>query len=186
MFSWFKRHARKTQEARGEVAMEAALDAGRMIAKLEGALGGLNTAMSEDPFIVGALAAHAAILSKVISNGQCPISVTEAAMVQALQVSFGTQGVDRTKALGLLFQLKNHPEYTQGSQVTTLILAARFGRRDLQGDPLLVNARERIRSMPRAFREAFGSTEEEQISEQLSQELLIAPLKTKHGEVWRK
>ncbi len=186
MFGWLKKQAQKTHEARREVAAEAASDAQRMMVKVEGALGGLHASMPEDPFVVGALATHAAILSKVISNGQCPLSVVEAAMVQAMQLTFGSQGVDRNKALGLLFQFKNHPEYTKGGQVATLILAARFGRRDLQGDPLLVSARQRIRSMPQAFREVFGDTEEEQISEQLNQELLVAPLKSKYGELWRK
>ena len=186
MFGWLKKKAQDVAQARADVAAEAADDAHRMFSTVQGALGGMHPSMREDPFIVGALAMHAAVLAKVISNGQCPIAVLEGAMVRAMEITFASLGVDRNAALGLLFQFKNHPNYTKGTQVVTLIQAARFGHKDLQGDPLLVEARQRVRSMPKAFREAFGNSEEEQISSLLTQDLLVAPLKQRYGELWRR
>ena len=186
MFGWLKRKTQEVAQARADVAAEAAADACRMFSTVQGALGGMHPSMREDPFIVGALAMHAAVVAKVVSNGQCPIAVLEAAMVRAVEITFASLEVDRNAALGLLFRFKNHPDYTKGSQVVTLIQAARFGRKDLQRDPLLVEARQRVRSMPKAFREAFGNTEEEQVSSVLTQDLLVAPLKQKYGELWRR
>lgn len=186
MFGWLRRSAQQVQEARAQVAAQAATDAQQMFMRLQGALGGLSPDMPEDPFLVGAVATHAAILTKVLSNGQAPLAVAEAAMVQAMQLAFGTVGVDRIRALGLLHQYKNHPDYTKASQVITLVLAARFARKDLLGDPIILNARERVRAMPQAFRQAFGSTEEEQVAEQLCQELFVRPMKAKYGELWKR
>lgn len=107
-------------------------------------------------------------------------------MVQAIEITFAPIGVDRNAALGLLFRFKNHPDYTKGTQVATLIQAARFGRKDLRGEPLLVEARQRLRTMPEAFRGVFGITEDEQVSSILIQDLLVTPLKEKYGEVWRR
>jgi hypothetical protein len=106
-------------------------------------------------------------------------------MILAIQLAFGRVGVGRAEAVGLLLEFKNHPEYTKGAQVSTLILAARYGRKDLQGDPLLMEAKARVRSMPKGLREAFGSEEDEQVAEVLFQDLLVGPIKDRYGELWR-
>jgi hypothetical protein len=183
MFEWLRRQSQKVHQARMEVASEAAFDTQRLMASVEGALGGIPPQMAEDPFVIGVLSSHAAIASKIISNGQAPLAVCEAAMIQAVQAVFG---LERTKAIDLLFRFKNHAEHTKGAQVATLLLAARYGRRDLQGDPLIVEARERLRLMPAAFRSSFGATEDAQASVMLCQDLLVKPLKEKYAEVWRR
>jgi hypothetical protein len=185
MFGWFKKKAQEVEQARSDVAAAAADDAQQGFMRVQGALGGLHPDMSRDPFVVGGLSSHAAILSTIVAGGRCPLHVTEAAMVRSLELVFGSVGVDRTRAISLLMEYKNHPEYTKGTQVSALVLAARFGRKDLQGDPLLVDARTRVRAMPKAFRESFGSSEDEQVSEVLSQDLLVKPMKAKYGELWR-
>lgn len=185
MFGWFKKKAQQVEQARTDVAAAAADDAQQGFMRVQGALGGLHPDMPRDPFLVGVLSSHAAILSTIVAGGRCPLHVTEAAMVGALKLAFGSVGVDHAKAIALLMEFKNHPEYTKGTQVSTLVLAARFGRKDLQGDPLLVDARTRVRAMPKAFRESFGSSEEEQVAEVLSQELLVKPTKARYGELWR-
>jgi len=182
MFGWLKRGAQKGQAGPRDVAEEAARDTYRLVAKLEDALGGMHSAMTEDPFVIGTLAAHAAIVATVTSDGPCPLPVVETAMVRAIEYAFGAAGVGGARALELLLQHKSRPEYARGSQIATLILAARFARDDLQDDPLLVRARERVLSMPDALRPSFGSTEAEQVSAQLFHDLFVSPLKAKYGE----
>lgn len=181
MFGWLKKQMGQVQDARAEVAGEAAMDALRMKTGLDAAIGGLSAAAAKDPFVVGVVGTHAAILTKVITAGKCPQAVTEDAMIQALVLAFGSQAVDRTKAIGLLFEFKNHPDFRQGSQVATLVLAAKYGRKDLQFDPLVVSARQSVRDMPAAFRNVLGDTEDEQVAAQLSQDLLVKPLLNKYG-----
>lgn len=184
MFGWFKKQAAQVQQARHDVALEAAEDTHKFMQQVSAALGGMPREMLADPFVVGAIAHHAAIISKVASNGQCAQTVTEAAMISAVQLSFEGASVTREAALGALFQLKNHPEYTKGSQVVTLILAARFGRKDLVNDPLLLEAKRKIEAMPTAFRESFGASLEEQVAYELSHTLFIQPLREKYGALW--
>lgn len=184
MFGWFKKQAAQVHQARREVALEAAQDTQKFMLQVSAALGGMPKEMLADPFIVGAIASHAAILSKVISNGQCPQAVTEAAMVTAVQLSFAGMSVTREAALGALFEFKNHPEYTKATQVVTLVLAARFGRKDLVNDPLLLEAKRKIEAMPKPFRESFGASLEEQVAHELSHALFIQPLLQKYGAIW--
>lgn len=105
-------------------------------------------------------------------------------MVMGVQRTFMASAVTREEALGALFQFKNHPEYTRASQAVTLILAAKYGRRDLASDPLLLETRKKLKSMPPAFREAFGPNEAEQTASLLTQDLLVTPLKTTYGNLW--
>ena len=184
MFGWLRKQAAQVHQARQDVALEAANDTHQFMLRVSAALGAMPREMLADPFIIGAIASHAAILSKVITGGQSPEAVTENAMVSAVQLSFSGSSVSKEDALGALYQFKNHPEYTKATQVVTLILAARFGRRDLASDPLLLEARRKVKSMPAAFRESFGSTEEEQTATQLSQELFTKPLREKYGQLW--
>jgi hypothetical protein len=184
MFGWFKMQAAQVQQARREVALEAAEDTQKFMLQVAAALGGMPKEMLADPFVVGAIASHAAILSKVVSNGQCPQAVTEAAMVTAVQLSFSGISVTREATLGALFQFKNHPEYIKATQVITLVLAARFGRKDLVNDPLLLEAKRKIEAMPKAFRESFGASLEEQVAHELSRALFIQPLREKYGALW--
>lgn len=184
MFEWLRKRATAVHKARQEVALEAANQTSTFMLKVPAALGAMPREMLSDPFVVGAIASHAAIVSKVMTNGQCPTSVIESAMITAVQLVFSGAGVTKEESLSALYQFKNHPDYAKATQVVDLVLGARFGRRDLVTDPLVVEARGRVRSMPRAFRESFGSTEEEQIATQLSHDLFVKPLREKYGELW--
>ena len=106
-------------------------------------------------------------------------------MIQALELAFVGTGVERWEVIAALQRFKNHPEYSKAVQVVSLILGARYGRNDLAHDPLLLEARAEVRAMPKAFRESFGSTEPEQVANQLSHRHFLAPLKEKYGELWR-
>lgn len=185
MFGWFKKRDQQLQQARSDVAAAAAEDAHLAFLGVQGAVGGVHADMPRDPFLLGVLSNHAAIMSVIAAGGPCPLDVTEKAMVRALELAFSAQGVDRVRAIGLLLEFKNHPEYIKGVAVSKLVLAARFGRKDLQGDPLLVAARNRVNSMPKAFRESFGSTESEQVAEVLNQDLLVKPTAARYGKLGR-
>ena len=186
MFGWLREKAAQVHQAHQDVALEAANETQKFMLKVPAALGAMPKEMLTDPFIVGAIASHAAILSKVITNGQCPQAVTENAMVTAVQLAFAGSAVSRPDALGALYEFKNHPDYTKATQVITLVLAARFGHRDLVSDPLLVDARKKVKSMPSAFRESFGNTEEEQVATQLTQDLFLKPLRERYAQLWAK
>jgi hypothetical protein len=184
MFGWFKKHAAQVQQARQDVALASAEDTQKFMLQLSAAVGDMPKKMLTDPFVIGAIASHAAILSKVVSNGQCPQAVTEAAMVTAVQLSFAGASVTREDAIGALYQFKNHPDYTKASQVITLVLGARFGRKDLVNDPLILETRRKVEDLPLQLRESFGATVEEQVAHELSRTLFIQPLREKYGTAW--
>ena len=184
MLSWFRKKTAEVTQARADVAQAVAEETQSFMIQIEGALGGMPRRMLEDAFVIGAIAAHSAITSKVFTNGQCPLSVVERAMVIGVQRTFMAAAVTREEALGALFQFKNHPEYTRASQAVTLILAAKYSRRDLATDPLLLDAKKKLKGMPAAFRESFGPNEAEQAASLLTQDLLLKPLKEKYGNLW--
>jgi hypothetical protein len=186
MFGWLRKSVIQAQDARQEVAIEAASLTQSFMIQIPAAIGPMTKEMISDPFIVGAIASHAAITSKVISNGQCPQSVTENAMVTAVILSLSGTGVNKTDAIGALYQFKNHPEYTRASQAITLILGAKYGRKDLVFDPVVVAARKYIQSLPKALQTTFGDTEAEQVAYKLTQELLVEVIKIKHPPAWQK
>jgi hypothetical protein len=184
MFSWLKKKTADVTHARADIARAAAMDTQSFMNQIKGALGGMPGKMLEDPFIIGTIAAHSAITSKLITNGQCPSAVTESAMVLAVQLTSLSAATTREDALGALFQFKNHPEYARASQAVTLVLAAKHGRRDLAADPVLLEAHRKLKGMPRAFRESFGATDAEQAASLLTLDLLVGPLKAAYGNLW--
>lgn len=185
MFGWFKRKAQEHQQARADIIGYCSDEAAGFAINLKSALGGFPRTMLDDPFIVGALAMYAAITAKVTTNGQATNVMLEAAMVQAIEKSFAGQGVAHHEAKGALLQFKSHPEYAKGVQVVSLILAAKYERKEMVSDPILADAKARVVSMPKAFRNAFGETESEQVAYEVTKSQFIEPMKAKYGELWR-
>ena len=185
MFGWLKRKADEVRTARGEVVAQAADESAKFMLGLQAVLGGLPRRMLDDPFIIGATAMYAAITNKVMTNGQAPNVLVEAAMTKAIERTFEGRAVARHVVNGALMRFKNDPEYAKAVQVITLILAARYERKDMVNDPLITEAKASVKSMPQAFRKEFGATEPEQVAHELTRRLFIAPMKEKYGELWR-
>jgi hypothetical protein len=185
MFGWLKRKGEEVRTGRGEVVSQAANESAKFMLDLQAALGGFPRTMLDDPFIIGATAMYAAITIKVMTNGQAPNTMVEAAMTEAVERAFLGKGVARHDAIGALIRFKNDPEYAKAVQVVTLILAARYERKDMVHDPLISEAKASIASMPQVLQKQFGDTEAEQVAYELSRRLFIAPLKKKYGELWR-
>ncbi len=185
MFGWFKKKVADVAQARKDLVYVAASESAKFMMNVRATTGGFPRRMLDDPFIVGAAAMYAAVTAKVLSGGQVPNVLIEAAMIQALELAFVGTGVERWEIIGALQRFKNHPDYSKAVQVVSLILGARYGRKDLANDPLLLEAQADLRSMPKAFRDSFGQTEAEQIAYQLSHRHFLTPLKEKYGELWR-
>lgn len=185
MFGWFKRKAAEVQQARGEVVSLAAEEAARFMLAVQAALGGFPRRMLDDPFIIGAIAMYAAISLKVMTNGQTANALIESAMIEAVERTFLGKGVAHHDAIDALMRFKNNPEYARAVQVVSLILGARYERKDLIHDPLIVEARANVASMPQMFRKEFGATEAEQVAYELTRRHFIEPLKARYGELWR-
>lgn len=185
MFGWLKRNSAEVHQARGELVAMAAEEAARFMLGVQGALGSLPRRMLDDPFVIGAAAMYAAIALKVMTNGQAATTLVEAAMIEAIERTFVSNGVARHEAMGSLIRFKNHPEYAKGVQVASLILGARYERKDMVHDSLIVEARASVLSMPQAFRNELGATEAEQVAYELTHRHFIEPLKARYGEPWR-
>ena len=185
MFGWLKRKADEVRTARGEIVAQAADESARFMLGLQAVLGGFLRRMLDDPFIIGATAMYAAITIKVMTNGQAPNVLLEAAMTEAVERTFLGKGVARHEVIGALMRFKNDPEYAKAVQVITLILAARYERKDMVNDPIITEAKTSVRSMPQAFRKEFGANEPEQVAYELTRRLFIVPMKEKYGELWR-
>jgi len=184
MFSWFRKKTAEVAQNRSDVAQAAAEETQSFMMQIEGALGGFPRRMLGDPFIIGTVATHSAITCKVLTNGQCPLAITESAMIMGVRFTFMASAVSKEEALGALFQFKNHQEYTRASKAVTLILAAKYGKRDLAADPMLLETKKRLKGMPAPFRELFGANEAEQTASLLIQDLLVKPLKETYGDLW--
>jgi len=163
----------------------AAGEAAKFMMEVQGALGGIPRRMVDDPFVIGAIAMYAAISLKVITNGQVANTQIESAMIKAIERTFVGKDVAQHDAIGALMRFKNNPEYARAVQVVSLILGARYERKDLISDPLVVEARENVASMPQMFRNVFGATEAEQVAHELTKRHFIEPLQAKYGELWR-
>lgn len=185
MFSWLKRKTAEVQQARQEVVTLAADETAKFMLAVQAALGDLPRRMSDDPFVIGAIAMYAAISIKVITKGQATNALIESAMIASIERTFLGKGVAHHDAIGALMQFKNNPEYARAVQVVSLILGARYERKDLVHDPLIVEARTYVTAMPQAFRKEFGATEAEQVAYELTRRHFVEPLKAKYGQLWR-
>ncbi|WP_422011013.1 hypothetical protein [Roseateles sp.] len=176
MSGWWKRH--KQDDRPVDIAATAAEDAWQVFVGVQRALGDGAADLSGDPFLVGVLASHAAILSTLLAGGPGDLAVTEAAMTGVLGRAFG---MDTAAAVDFLMQFKSRPEYIQGVQASTLMLAARFGRRDLQDDPQIVAARARLQAMPEAVRQGQGGEVHDQLAALICLQLVIEPMQARYG-----
>lgn len=167
------------------IAGEAARDTQRFMIQASAALGAMPKAMLHDPFVVGSIASHTASVLQHLTNGQCPPAIVNEATISGFQLAFIGTPVSKEEAERALQEHRNHKDYRKATEVVTLILGARFDRKDVQGTAAVQEMRSRVRAMPRAFREALGSTELEQVATLLAQEHFVKPLKEKYGELWR-
>ena len=167
-----------------DVAEEAARDTQRFMTRAKAALGGLPRTMLNDPFVVGSIDQHTTMVLQHLTNGKCPPQIATEATVLAVQLTFLGKSVSRQEAEQALRNHRGHKAFLQAAQAVTLILGARFGRPDGTSAPVR-EAQSRLRAMPRAFRDALGSSEQEQLASLLSQEHFVKPLKEKYGELWR-
>jgi hypothetical protein len=167
------------------VSTEAAEDTQRFMIMTSAALGGVPRRMLDDPFVIGAIASHTTNVLHRITNGQCSPALVSDTAILAVQLSFIGSSVTPQEAARVLLEHRNHPEYEKATQVVSLILGARYGRPDSNSQAAVHEVRKRLIAMPKAFRNAFGSTENEQIEALLSQEHFVNPLKERYGELWR-
>jgi len=186
MFGWLKRRTDEVRSARHDLVTYAADESAKFMLVLQAALGGFPRKLFDHPFVIGGAAMYAAITLQVASDGRASNVMVESAMTGAVEKSFSGKGVARHEAIGALMQFKNDPDYAKAVQVVTLIVAAKYERKDLVNDPLISEARARVRSMPDMFRKQFGDTEPEQTAWELTSQLFVAPMKEKYGQVWRK
>ena len=168
------------------VAHEAARDTQRFMTQASAALGAMPKTMLNDPFVVGSIASHTAIVLQHLTNGQCPPATANEATITAVQLTFPGTSVSKEEAERALQGHRGHKDYQKATQAVTLILGVRFGRSDGAGTLAVREMQSRLQAMPRAFRDAFGSTEQEQVATLLSQEHFVKPLKEKYGELWRR
>jgi len=181
VFGWLKRKASENRQVKDQVVAGVSDETARYMMGIKGALGGLPDAMLNDPFVIGIIAMHAAVTLKVATNDQASNVLVESTMIAAVQRTFAEKRLERHEAIAVLIRFKNNPEYAKAIQVVTLILGALYGRQDLAHDPLIVEARARVTQMPRAFKEAFGTTEAEQVAYLLTGSQVIDPLKARYG-----
>jgi hypothetical protein len=167
------------------IAGEAARDTQRFLTQASAALGAMPRALLSDPFVIGSIASHTTSVLQHLTNGQCSAAVIDEATISAVQLSFIGTSVSKKEAERALQEHRHHKDYRKATEVVTLILGARFGHKVDQGTAAVREMQNRVRAMPRAFREALGSTEPEQVATLLSQEHFVKPLKEKYGELWR-
>jgi hypothetical protein len=175
----------RTPSAIPPIVREAARDTQSFMTQASAALGAMPRAMLNDPFVVGSIASHTANVLHHLTNGQCPPDMVNEATISALQLSFIGTSVSKEEAERALQEHRHHKDYRKATEVVTLILGARFGHNVGQDTMTVREMQSRVRAMPRAFREALGSTEPEQVATLLSQEHFVKPLKEKYGELWR-
>ena len=175
-----------TPPAGPSVAHEAAQDTQRFMTQVSAALGAMPRTMLSDPFVVGSIASHTAIVLQRLTNGQCPSTIANEATIAAVQLAFLGTSVSKEEAERALRDHRGHKDFQKATQAVKLILGARFGRSDDAGALAVREVQSRLRAMPRAFRDALGSTEQEQVATLLSQEHFVKPLKEKYGELWRR
>ena len=121
-----------------------------------------------------------------LETAQCPPATAHEATIAAVQLTFIGTSVSKEEAERALQEHRGHKDYQKATQAVTLILGARFGRTDGAGTLTVREMQRKLRAMPRAFRDALGSTEQEQVATLLSQEHFVKPLKEKYGELWRR
>jgi hypothetical protein len=81
MFGWFKKKVADVAQARKDLVYVAASESAKFMINVRAATGGFPRRMLDDPFVVGAAAMYAAVTAKVLSGGQVPNVLIEAAMI---------------------------------------------------------------------------------------------------------
>lgn len=181
LFGWIRQRLHKAREADDDIVIAAAADARLMFTTIEAALEGTPTALADDPFVIGAVACHAASMTAQLLGRTPPHSLVEAAMVRALHSSLGHAGLGRWSAKRALHRFNDHPDFARAKSAVETVLGARFRHEGLANAPLFIQAWTRLQALPPVIRISLGLTGPEQVATLLARDLLVAPCRARYG-----
>lgn len=182
MFNWFRKRQEASIQDMHQLAVTAAMQTQQFVIQVEASLCGLPRELLDDPFFIGLITMHAAIAVRKATNGQAAMHVVERTMIKSIEVVFGRYSCSNHDAIGKLFKLKSHPEYINGVRAANLIQSAIAGRTDIDKEPEVLLARERVEKIPSFLKKEFGKTPSERLAYQLTADLVLRPLNAKYVE----
>jgi hypothetical protein len=171
--------------ARSDVASIAGQETQGLMAQVSAGLGAMPSYLLNDPFVVGVIASHTTRFALQLSNGRCPPAAIRDAMVKALQQCFCDASVSEPEATRALIEHRNHADFKRAEEVVELIVGARFGLPEASNNADVIQTKGQVQAMPSFVREAFGSSESEQVATLLFQRYVLRPILEKYGKLWR-